>query len=149
MSPVRSFLDNMIGYPFAVDVMMILIGIAVILGIILTSVIILVYAERKVSAFMQMRIGPNRVGPYGLLQTVADMLKLLSKEDIRPAGVERWIWGLAPLLLFIPAVAAYAVLPLDSGLVFADLNIGIFYFIAISSQVTMPFLMAGWASNNK
>ncbi len=149
MNPIRAFLETTIGHPGLVDLSMIVIGIGAILGIILTSVIFLVYAERKVSAYMQMRVGPNRVGPFGLLQTVADMLKLLSKEDIRPAGVEKWIWGLAPLLLFIPAVAAYAVLPLDDGLVFADLNIGIFYFIAISSQVTLPFLMAGWASNNK
>lgn len=149
MNPLRSFLDAVIGQPHLTEFIMDAAGVAMILGIILTSVIILVYAERKVSAYMQMRVGPNRVGPLGLLQTTADMLKLLSKEDIRPTGVDKIIWGIAPLLLFIPAAAAYAVLPLDNGLVFADLNIGIFYFIAISAQVTIPFLMAGWASNNK
>lgn len=149
MNPLRSFLDAAIGQPHLTEFIMDAAGVAMILGIILTSVIILVYAERKVSAYMQMRVGPNRVGPLGLLQTTADMLKLLSKEDIRPTGVDKIIWGIAPLLLFIPAAAAYAVLPLDNGLVFADLNIGIFYFIAISAQVTIPFLMAGWASNNK
>ncbi|EAX48054.1 respiratory-chain NADH dehydrogenase, subunit 1 [Thermosinus carboxydivorans Nor1] len=133
----------------AIDVAMMFVGIGAILGVILTAAIVLVYAERKVSAFMQMRVGPNRVGPWGLLQTVADMLKLLAKEDIRPHGVERRIWALAPVLLFVPAAAAYAVLPFDNGAIFADLNIGIFYFIAISSQATIPFLMAGWASNNK
>ena len=149
MNPLRSFLDAAIGQAHLTEFIMDAAGVAMILGIILTSVIILVYAERKVSAYMQMRVGPNRVGPLGLLQTTADMLKLLSKEDIRPTGVDKIIWGIAPLLLFIPAAAAYAVLPLADGLVFADLNIGIFYFIAISAQVTIPFLMAGWASNNK
>ncbi|MDD4599581.1 NADH-quinone oxidoreductase subunit H [bioreactor metagenome] len=132
-----------------VDISMSLINIGVIFGIISMTAVVLVYGERKVSAFMQSRSGPNRVGPYGLLQTIADMFKLMSKEDIMPAGADKWMWILAPMILFIPAAAAYAVFPFDNQAVFADLNIGIFYFIAVSSQAVLPFLMAGWASNNK
>ncbi len=147
---MRPLVEEMIGGPaWLADLAMIAVQIGAIFAVIMASAIVLVYAERKVSAFMQMRIGPNRVGPWGILQTTADMLKLLSKEDIVPRAAERRVWALAPVLLFVPAVAAYAVLPLDAGLVFADLNIGIFYFVAISSQATLPFLMAGWASNNK
>lgn len=147
---LRQFIASLHGGPsWLTDAAMLLVQIGAIFAVIMTSAIVLVYAERKVSAFMQMRVGPNRVGPFGLLQTTADMLKLLSKEDIVPRAAERRVWALAPVLLFVPAVAAYAVLPFDAGLIFADLNIGIFYFVAISSQVTLPFLMAGWASNNK
>lgn len=145
---LRQFLGQYLPGEF-VEVAMILAGIGAIFGVVLTSVIFLVYTERKVSAYMQMRVGPNRVGPFGLLQTVADMLKLLSKEDIRPSGVEKRIWAMAPALLLVPAFAGYAVIPFDAGAIFADLNIGIFYFVAVSSQATLPFLMAGWASNNK
>ena len=146
---MRELLVRYITDAGSLEFVMLLAGVAGIFTVILTSSVVLVYVERKVSAFMQMRIGPNRVGPFGLLQTVADMLKLLSKEDIRPICVEKKVWALAPVLLFIPAVAAYAVLPFNNGLIFTDLNIGIFYFIAVSSQATLPFLMAGWASNNK
>lgn len=147
---VRQFIASLVGgLPWLTDVVMLAVQIGAIFLIISASAVVLVYAERKVSAFMQMRVGPNRVGPWGILQTTADMLKLLSKEDIAPRAAERRVWALAPVLLFVPAVAAYAVLPLDAGLAFADLNIGIFYFVAISSQATLPFLMAGWASNNK
>lgn len=132
-----------------VDLMMTLINSGIIFTVISLSAIVLVYAERKVSAFIQMRIGPNRVGPWGTLQSVADMMKLMSKEDIMPAGADRWLWTLAPVLLFVPAAAVYVVFPFDRQAVFADLHIGIFYFIAISSQATLPFLMAGWASNSK
>ena len=147
---IRQFVTHLAGGPgWLADGAMLVIQIGAIFAVILSSSVILVYVERKVSAFMQMRIGPNRVGPWGILQTTADMLKLLSKEDIVPRQAEKRIWALAPILLLVPAVAAYAVLPFDAGLIFADLNIGVFYFVAISSQSTLPFLMAGWASNNK
>ncbi len=132
-----------------IELVMVLVNIGAILTVISLAAIVLVYAERKVSAYFQMRIGPNRVGPWGTLQSVADMIKLLSKEDIRPTGADKWPWILAPALLFVPMAAVYAVFPFDNQAIFADLNIGIFYFIAVSSQATLPFLMAGWASNSK
>ena len=132
-----------------VDLCMSLVEIGAIFGVISLSAVVLVYAERKISAFMQRRSGPNRVGPKGLLQTTADMIKLMAKEDIMPTGADKWMWMLAPMLLFLPAAMGYVVFPFDEQVIFADLNIGIFYFIAISSQSVLPFLMAGWASNNK
>lgn len=146
---IRGIISQFLPNPQLVDIIMNLISIGAIFGIISLSAVVLVYAERKVSAFMQRRSGPNRVGPMGTLQTVADMLKLMAKEDIMPAGADKWMWILAPMLLFIPAAAVYAVFPFDNQAIFADLNIGIFYFIAISSQSVLPFLMAGWASNSK
>ena len=138
-----------VGAVWVGDWIVTIIGIVCILSIILTSALILVYVERKVCAFMQMRYGPNRVGPYGILQTVADIIKLMNKEDIRPALVSPVLWALAPILLFVSSMTSYAVIPFDSGTIFADLNIGVFYFVAVSSLATLPLLMAGWASNNK
>lgn len=146
---LRELLGRFLPYPQLVDICMSLINIGAIFTIISLTAVILVYAERKVSAFMQRRSGPNRVGPGGTLQTVADMIKLMAKEDIMPAGADKWMWILAPMLLFIPAAAVFVVFPFDNKAIFADLNIGIFYFIAMSSQSVLPFLMAGWASNNK
>lgn len=146
---LRDILGRYLPAPQLVDICMSFINIGAIFTVISLSAVILVYAERKVSAFMQRRSGPNRVGPGGTLQTIADMIKLMSKEDIMPAGADKWMWILAPMLLFIPAAAVYAVFPFDNQAIFADLNIGIFYFIAVSAQSVLAFLMAGWASNNK
>jgi NADH-quinone oxidoreductase subunit H len=146
---LRAILGRFLPDPLVVDICMSLINIGSIFTIISLTAVVLVYAERKVSAFMQRRSGPNRVGPGGTLQTVADMVKLMAKEDIMPAGADKWMWILAPILLFIPAAAVFVVFPFDNKAIFADLNIGVFYFIAMSSQSVLPFLMAGWASNNK
>lgn len=146
---LRDIAGKWIPYPELIDFSIKLIGIGGIFGVIFSAALVLVYLERKISAFMQVRIGPNRVGPAGLLQTLADTLKLLSKEDIRPNGVDKWPWILAPILLFIPAAAVYAVIPFDQQAILADLNIGLLYVMAISAQSTLPFLMAGWSSNSK
>jgi NADH-quinone oxidoreductase subunit H len=131
------------------DAVVAIVGVIGILSLILVFALILVYMERKVCAFMQMRYGPNRVGPYGIFQTIADTIKLLTKEEIKPALVSSKMWALAPILLFMAAMTTYAVIPFDAGLVLADLNIGIFFFVAVASQATLPMLMAGWSSNNK
>jgi NADH-quinone oxidoreductase subunit H len=111
--------------------------------------IIYVYAERKIAGFMQDRLGPTRVGPYGLLQTIADAVKLLFKEAIYPAGVDKKLFLIAPCLVVLGAFLAMVVIPFGSRLQAADLNIGLFYVIAVSSLSTVGLIMAGWASNNK
>ncbi|MCW2277965.1 NADH-quinone oxidoreductase subunit NuoH [Heliophilum fasciatum] len=146
---IRSVLSPLIGNPDGVDMAMYGVGLLAVITLIFTNAVILVWGERKVAGFMQSRYGPNRLGPWGLFQSIADVLKLMSKEDYRPKLVDKWVWALAPIIMFAPAVAAYAVLPFGKDLVPVDLNIGIFYFIAVSSITTIPLLMAGWGSNNK
>ena len=115
----------------------------------LVSVAYLTYAERKVIAAMQLRKGPNVVGPFGLLQPMADGLKLLTKETILPSGANRVMFLLAPMIIFILALIAWAVIPVDDGWVLADINVGVLYLFAISSLGVYGVLMAGWASNSK
>ena len=116
----------------------------------LLIVIFLIWLTRKIIARMQDRIGPNRVGGrYGLLQTVADVMKLLSKEVIHPAGADWLAFNAAPLLVVIAALLMWAVMPFAPGVIGVDLNIGVFYVLAISSASVMILLLAGWGSNNK
>jgi NADH-quinone oxidoreductase subunit H len=111
--------------------------------------LVYVYAERKISGFMQDRLGPNRVGPYGLLQTLADTVKLLFKEAVFPRDVDRRLFVLAPLIVNVGAFLPFVVIPWGARLQPADLNVGVFYVIAVSSLSTVGLIMAGWASNNK
>jgi NADH-quinone oxidoreductase subunit H len=111
--------------------------------------LVYVYAERKISGFMQDRLGPMRVGPYGLLQTVADTVKLLFKEAIFPRGVDRRLFVLAPVIVNVGAFMPFVVIPWGARLQPADLNVGVFYVVAIASLSTVGLIMAGWASNNK
>lgn len=146
---LRQFLGDFLPGPDAVDISMYFVALLACVALIFTNAVILILAERKVAGFMQSRYGPNRLGPYGMFQTVADVIKLLTKEDYRPHGVDKWVWAMAPVILFVPPVMVYAILPFSQGAVPVDINIGIFYFIAISSIGTIAFLMAGWGSNNK
>ena len=116
---------------------------------VLLSVAYLTLAERKVMAAMQMRQGPNVVGPFGLLQPFADALKMLMKETIIPTGASRLLFLLAPLLTMTLAMIAWAVIPVSDGWAIANINVGVLYLFAISSLGVYGIVIAGWASNSK
>ncbi|MFC0216388.1 NADH-quinone oxidoreductase subunit NuoH [Paenibacillus chartarius] len=124
------------------------IGIVMLL-IVLGFVTYAIYFERKVIGWMQLRVGPNRVGPLGLLQSVADVAKLLIKEDTIPRKAERHLFILAPVITFIPSFAVIATLPFAGNLFLADLDVGILYYVALSGISTLGIVLGGWASNNK
>ena len=121
----------------------------IILVFFLGSVIMFIYMERRVLGKMQARIGPNRVGPFGLLQAIADAVKVLMKEMVTPANADKLVYWLAPAITFAPVVMVLAVVPFADGALLADLNIGILYVLAISSLSSIGVFMAGWSSNNK
>ena len=136
-----------------------LIKIVIILGLILTTVIMLVYAERRVSAFIQGRFGPNRVGPFGLFQAVADVIKLILKEDIVPKAASKFLHSLAPIISLTVALVTLAVVPFGGSvylfgkeislMVAPGVNIGILYILAMSSLGVYGITLSGWSSNNK
>ncbi len=119
------------------------------LPFLLAFVVVAVYAERKVAAFIQNRLGPMEVGPKGLFQTIADLLKMLQKEDIRADAVDKWPFLFAPLLLFMVVFGGFAMLPLTVGVQGAVISPGLFFLLAVVSLDVLALLMAGWASNNK
>ena len=123
--------------------------IIMIIAPVMLSVAYLTYFERKVIGAMQLRKGPNVVGPFGLLQPIADGVKLFLKETVIPTGANRVVFVLAPMITFILALVAWAVIPFDAGMVLADINVGILFLFAISSLGVYGILMAGWASNSK
>ncbi|MDX1520259.1 MAG: NADH-quinone oxidoreductase subunit NuoH [Anaerolineae bacterium] len=113
------------------------------------SLIILTWLERKIIARIQRRIGPNRAGPFGLLQGIADMVKMFTKEDITPANAERWSYNIAPGLSVFSSIMAFAVIPFVPGFIGADLNVGVLYLFAVGGLGVLAILMGGWSSNNK
>ena len=116
---------------------------------VLLSVAYLTWAERKVLALMQMRKGPNVVGPFGMLQPFADAIKMLMKETIVPSGASRYLFLAAPIITFVLAMIAWAVIPVNDGWAIADINVGILYLFAVSSLGVYGIIIAGWASNSK
>jgi NADH-quinone oxidoreductase subunit H len=138
--------------------LIILVKLGVIFGVILTLAAYLVLAERKILARMQLRYGPNRVGPFGLLQPLADVIKMLTKEDVVPDQADKWLFLLAPGLAAVTALLAFAVVPFgppltlfgrDIPLVVCDLNVGVLYFLGLSSLAVYGVALGGWASNSK
>jgi NADH-quinone oxidoreductase subunit H len=121
----------------------------VVLNVVIGLVTYITLLERKFAARMQSRIGPYRVGPHGLLQPIADALKLMMKEDVVPTAADRRIYNLAPIVFLIPCMLIFATIPFAPGLGVADLNIGILFFLAVSSMEIVGLFMAGWGSNNK
>lgn len=141
-----------------IDIALTLAKIGLVFFVILTLAAYLVFAERKVLAWIQDRKGPNRVGPFGLLQPLADLIKLLTKEDFRPIGADKWLFYLAPAMAAIPAIMIFAVIPFGAPLTLfghtvqlqvADLNVGLLLFMALSSIAVYGVALGGWASNSK
>jgi NADH-quinone oxidoreductase subunit H len=151
--PVFSWLyDLLLSFGLSITLVDIitLVGLAVIVfGFLSVMALFLVWWERKVSAHVQQRFGPMMTGWHGVLQTIADALKLIQKEDITPTVVDRKVFYWAPIIVFVCAFAAYVVMPFGDGLIVSDLNIGILYIIAITTFTIIGLLMAGWGSNNK
>lgn len=134
---------------WAVYVIMAVVGIVGILGFIVVANLAMVYGERRLLGRLQVRLGPNRVGPHGLLQPIADALKSLTKEDVVPAKADKILHALGPIAFLFPAVLAWAVIPFAQGAILTDLNIGVLYILSVSSLGLVGFFMAGWGSNNK
>jgi NADH-quinone oxidoreductase subunit H len=130
-------------------VLQILIKIVVIIAPLMLCVAYFTYAERKLIGYMQVRIGPNRVGPKGWLQPIADAVKLMFKEIVIPTRANKTLFLIAPMLTLGPALAAWAVFPFQEGLVLADLNAGLLYILALTSVGVYGVIIAGWASNSK
>ncbi len=123
--------------------------IVVILGFAIVIVLFLTWMERKVLARIADRIGPNRQGPFGLIQPFADAIKMLIKEDITPTTADYWLFNLAPIIIMAPALLVYAVIPFGPRMFLTDLNVGILYMVALGSITGLSMLVAGWGSDNK
>jgi NADH-quinone oxidoreductase subunit H len=126
-----------------------IVGLVGVLAFVVVNALLLTWAERKVAGHMQRRIGPKEVGPYGLIQPIADALKLLGKEILTPRAVDKPLYYAAPMLIFIPVLVSFVVIPFDASLVVKDINVGILVVLAFSSLSMFSILMAGWGSNNK
>ncbi len=143
-------LTSILGMPNTlVNIIMSLVYFIGIVAFVLLNAMYLIYLERKFCGYLQQRLGPNRFGPRGIFQSVADVVKLLGKEDIIPKKTDKLIFVMASLLVMVPALLIYAVLPFGKNMVAVNLNLGLLYFLAITGTSSIPILMAGWGSNNK
>lgn len=140
------------------EILLLLVKLLVIYGAVLTAAAYLVLAERRILAWIQDRKGPNRVGPFGMLQPLADLIKMLTKEDVRPASADKWLFLIAPAMAAIPAIMTFAVIPFGPPVTIfgytvsmqvVDLNVGLLFFMALSSIAVYGVAVGGWASNSK
>lgn len=145
---IHEGLSSQLSATATIAVEWIIVGVAYLLFVALFG-LFLVYAERKVCAAFQQRIGPNRVGPWGLLQTIADFIKLLMKELITPKNADKFLYNLAPFIVIIVTFMAISIIPFAPGLQTFDFDIGVFFVTAVSSVGVIGVLLAGWSSNNK
>jgi len=150
---VASFLRGIMGNlgfsAILADLVMGLVSFIAIAALVTVNIIVILWVDRRVASFFQERLGPNRVGPFGLLQSVNDAAKLIGKESIMPAAVDKKVYKLAPVLIFTVTIILYGILPYGRGLSPINLSAGLLFFVAISSTSTIAILMAGWGSNNK
>src|SRR3989304_1381287 len=153
INPVASLLTGWLtalGLPASlVTVILMVLGVVVLASFVLIVDILLVWVERKVVARFQDRLGPNRLGPFGLTQPVADIIKLLIKEDITPVGADRIIYNIAPIMALAVVLLLWAVIPFAPTILGADVNVAVLYIVAVGALGTLGIIMAGWASNNK
>src|SRR6266540_5347150 len=140
------------------DMLLFAAKLGIVFFVILTLAAYLVFAERRILAWIQDRKGPNRVGPWGLLQPLADVIKMLTKEDFRPAGADKWLFYLAPAMAAVPAIMTFAVIPFGAPIIIlgrevplqvSDVNVGLLFFMALSSIAVYGVALGGWASNSK
>jgi NADH-quinone oxidoreductase subunit H len=132
-----------------VNFILMVVGILVLVSFLMALDIFLVWVERKVVARFQDRVGPNRLGPYGLIQPLADIIKLLIKEDITPEGADRVVYNLSPILALATVLLLWAVIPFAPTILGTDVNVGVLFIVAVGAISTLGIIMAGWASNNK
>src|SRR5947207_55517 len=154
--PLKVAADWLLGFftgwglpEIAAQILIGFLGILILISLLMVLDIVLVWVERKVVSRFQSRIGPNRVGPFGLIQPFADIIKLLIKEDITPTGADKVVYNLAPILSMMSVLILWAVVPLAPKMLGVDLNVGALYIIAAGAIGTLSIIMAGWSSNNK
>ncbi|MBW1990970.1 MAG: NADH-quinone oxidoreductase subunit NuoH [Deltaproteobacteria bacterium] len=134
---------------FGSDLFRMIVGLIGVIALVSVNALFLIWMERKVAAHMQLRPGPMEVGWHGSIQTVADALKLLGKELITPAEVDRPVYLLAPIVIFLPVLVSFLVIPFAPNLIIRDMNVGVLLILAFAALTVLAILMAGWASNNK
>lgn len=148
----RWFMDLLTGWgmePPAALTLLRFLGAAVLAVVLLFACFFLIVAERKILGRFQDRYGPNRIGPFGIFQTIADFVKLLGKEIVVPAGIDKPVYWLAPVLVVMSVIGIWAVMPFAPGFLGTDLNVGVLYIVSIGAIGTLGIMMAGWSSNNK
>lgn len=145
---IHQMLTSFMSEGLAIFIECVVIGVCIVLMYALLA-IILIYMERKVCGFFQCRLGPNRVGPYGFIQVVSDVFKMLTKEIFNPKGADQFLYNLAPYMVLLASFLTFACLPMNKGLEVLDFNVGLFFLLAASSIGVVGILLAGWSSNNK